>query len=47
MPRSLRSDRTQQSLAEAMARARYSDSVEDQETVACFLADHVMALWPK
>ena len=47
MPRSLKRDRTQQSSAEAMASARYSDSVEDQETIACFLADQVMALWPK
>ena len=30
-----------------MARARYSDSVEEQETVGCFLADQVIGLEPR
>ena len=39
MPRSLRSVRIQQSSVEAMARALYSNSMDDLEIVGCFLAD--------
>ena len=38
MPRSLRICRSQQSLVVMVARALYSDSVEDCDTVSCFLA---------
>ena len=47
MPRSLRRVQIQHSSAEAKAKAQYSDSVEDLETVGFFLADQVMALDPK
>ena len=45
-PRSLSNVRSQQSSTEAKARALYSDSVEDLDTVSCFLTDHVMGLGP-
>ena len=38
--------RIQHTSTEAMARALYSDSVEERETVGCFLADQVIGLEP-
>ena len=38
-PRSLSKVWSQQTIAEARAKARYSDSVEDRDTVSCFFVD--------
>ena len=40
-------ERIQHNSAEAMARALYSDSVEERETVGCFLANQVIVLEPR
>jgi hypothetical protein len=44
MPRSWGKTRSQHTLTEAKARARYSASVDEQDTVSCFFADQVMGL---
>ena len=47
MPTSLSKVRSQHTSAEAVARARYSDLVEERETVGCFLAEQVIGLEPR
>jgi len=47
IPKSLRSIRIQYNSAAVEAKALYSASVDDLETVDCFLADHVMGQFPK
>ena len=46
-PRFLRSVWSQQSSAEAKAKALYYDLVEDLDTVSYFFADHVMGFGPR
>ena len=43
-PRSFRTWRSQDNSAAVVAKALYSDSVEERETVSCFLALHVIGL---
>jgi hypothetical protein len=47
MPRSFSKVRIQHSSAKAIAKALYFDSVDDLETVGCFLADQVVGLEPR
>ena len=47
IPKSLRTIRIQKTSAVAEARLRYSASVEDQETVHCFLETQVMGVEPR
>ena len=46
-PSSLSKVWSQHNSAEAKARARYSDTILERETVSCFLADHVIGLEPR
>ena len=47
MPKSRRSIRIQYNSAVVEAKARYSASVEERDTVPCFLADQEMGEFPK